>query len=262
MLGKIDENTYGKKGQIVSTTKVEVVCDSCGDTWSSNYYAWKTKSNKPDICQSCQNRLGISGMKGKSHSEAYKSMMSKTLSGDSNPAKRPEVRKKISQKLKGRATPWNKGKKRPEHAKKMKKHMLEVWSTDNEYRRKLLKAGNNKHSKLHDQIKSWLTENVFLSLLSEQLIPSTKFIVDEVDFDKKVVVEINGDFWHANPNIYEAEDKLPHLGGQKYAKDIWERDHKRRKLLEQLGYRVITIWESDWKDKNKRNKIKREINKL
>ena len=266
MLKSIDESTLGvkgsKRGKPVSATRVVVKCDNCERTWDSSYNHWKTKSHKPDYCNSCQNVLGISGFKGRKHSLEFVEKQKQRMSGPDNPMNNPESVDKLKKTQTGRDTYWLKGKKRPEHAKKMKKHMLEIWATDNEYRRKLLKTGKNNHSKLHDKIKSWLNENFSLSLLSEQVIEGTKFIVDEVNFERKLIIEINGDFWHANPTIYDADDKLPHLGGVKLAKDIWERDHKRKKLLEQLGYKVVIIWESDWKDKNKRSKIKREINKL
>ena len=40
--------------------------------------------------------------------------------------------------------------------------------------------------------------------------------------DKKLLIEANGDFWHANPRKFSANDELnlPHLGKTK-AKDIW-----------------------------------------
>lgn len=41
----------------------------------------------------------------------------------------------------------------------------------------------------------------------------------------KTIIELNGDFWHANPNKYKADDILNHPGSNGIkAKDIWKRD--------------------------------------
>lgn len=57
------------------------------------------------------------------------------------------------------------------------------------------------------------------------------------------VVEYNGDYWHANPLLYHADDLIH---GQT-AKEIWERDRHRQECLESLGYTVINVWGSDSK---------------
>lgn len=253
MIIKIDETTLGKKGQVVSTTKLTVQCDECKEKeWNcvqSNLVNNKTGRN---ICQSCKNKLGISGMKGKKHSDqTIKQFKNGSRAGDNNISKRKDVREKISKKLKGREAPWMKGVKRPEHAKKMSELMSYIWSYDNEYRNKLLICGRT-HSKLHDEIKDWLLKYNFLNFESEQIINDTKFIVDEVDYINKVIININGDYWHCNPSKYKANDKIKHNGIEKLAKDIWKRDMIRDKILASKGYEIITIWESDFR-KNKEN---------
>lgn len=61
------------------------------------------------------------------------------------------------------------------------------------------------------------------------------------------IIEFNGDFWHANPKFYSADDKLPRPGSQyTTAKNIWKRDALRKKALEALGYRVMIVWENDY----------------
>jgi G:T-mismatch repair DNA endonuclease (very short patch repair protein) len=68
-----------------------------------------------------------------------------------------------------------------------------------------------------------------------------RFTVDFLVPDKNVVIEANGDFWHANPEIY-GEEPLYKLQVQAVEKD-------KRKLarLDAEGYNVIVVWENDLK---------------
>jgi len=70
-----------------------------------------------------------------------------------------------------------------------------------------------------------------------------KYVVDMIY--KTYVIEFNGDYWHANPSIYE--DEYFNQTVKKYAKEIRQNDLDRISNLHILGYNVFTIWESDWK---------------
>ena len=73
--------------------------------------------------------------------------------------------------------------------------------------------------------------------------------------DTKIIIEVNGDFWHANPLIYEENDivKLPET--RRKAKEIWERDKKHIDKANSMGYKVISIWEYDIKKLNEKELI-------
>ena len=61
----------------------------------------------------------------------------------------------------------------------------------------------------------------------------------------KILIEVNGDFWHANPAQYKANE-LVHLPGKPMkASKLWEKDNKKVKLAEINGYSVVTIWETE-----------------
>lgn len=57
-----------------------------------------------------------------------------------------------------------------------------------------------------------------------------------------VIVEFNGDFWHFNPKIYE--DVLVRYPD---APKKWKKDTEKYRLYLERGYRVIVIWEADWR---------------
>lgn len=70
-----------------------------------------------------------------------------------------------------------------------------------------------------------------------------RYFVDIVNLRKKIIIECFGDYWHCNPNKYI--ENYYHQRVHKTAKEIWAQDENRIKELEQLGYKVIIIWESD-----------------
>lgn len=75
------------------------------------------------------------------------------------------------------------------------------------------------------------------------------FIADAFDETINTIYEFNGDYWHGNPEVYNSEYINKHNKikfGDLYKKTI----NKRDELLK-LGYKVISIWESDF------NKIRR-----
>lgn len=63
-------------------------------------------------------------------------------------------------------------------------------------------------------------------------------------FGNKILLEINGDYWHANPKIYKENDVLYN---NMSAKEIWERDEKFKKCLDNTPFSVVYLWEDDMK---------------
>ena len=60
------------------------------------------------------------------------------------------------------------------------------------------------------------------------------------------IIEFFGDFWHANPKIYEENEKLKYVNMIKIAKDVWKADQIRIDTLKSMGYDVLIVWESDY----------------
>ena len=59
------------------------------------------------------------------------------------------------------------------------------------------------------------------------------------------VIEIQGDFWHMNPKQFNESYVNP--VSNIVAKDKWDEDKKRKHILENAGYNVKIIWESELK---------------
>lgn len=58
--------------------------------------------------------------------------------------------------------------------------------------------------------------------------------------DFNLAVEVNGDFWHCNPDIYGKTKPI-----HKYHERIIAKDKRKLKQLDALGYEVLIIWEND-----------------
>ncbi len=63
--------------------------------------------------------------------------------------------------------------------------------------------------------------------------------------DFNLIIEMNGNYWHANPNFYKADDivffKFAHIK----AEDIWKRDKLKHDYAKEKGHNIITIWENE-----------------
>lgn len=82
-----------------------------------------------------------------------------------------------------------------------------------------------------------------------------------VDFliDNKYIIEVYGDFWHCNPQKYSAD--YYNRGKKKTAAEIWQRDQCRKEKFEALGYKFMSLWESEINSSHKvlSKKIKQHI---
>jgi G:T-mismatch repair DNA endonuclease (very short patch repair protein) len=125
---------------------------------------------------------------------------------------------------------------------------------------------NGRKSKLHKIIENLLDVNQ-IKYQSEAVNKFGKFnkklnkfyspIVDILIESSKVVVEINGDYWHGNPKKYSKNSVIKKWRGDVLVSKIWELDRIRNTQIRSFGYKVIVLWENDIK-----NNIKKVENKL
>jgi len=67
--------------------------------------------------------------------------------------------------------------------------------------------------------------------------------------DYNLIIEVNGDYWHANPTKYNANDIILYIYGAKTAQDIWDRDNIKNNYAINKGYNLIIIWENEIREK-------------
>ena len=121
-----------------------------------------------------------------------------------------------------------------------------VWNTT--YKRHGIKYGILK---AHDINKSRPQKIIEQLLISKDYIFESEYkiyphFVDICFVDKKKIVEVYGDFWHANPRKYCENDILNFPNNKKMlASDKWKYDKKRLDSIMLQGFKVLVIWEYD-----------------
>ena len=74
----------------------------------------------------------------------------------------------------------------------------------------------------------------------------SKYYCDFYLPDYHVIVEADGDYWHANPKDFCADDEI---GSKKMkARTIWKLDEEKSNRIRSEGYGLIRYWESDIKN--------------
>lgn len=156
----------------------------------------------------------------------------------------------------------------PEVKKKVKKTFFKHYGVDNIWKTKEYAEFTSKRwasytpERKHELILKWShqdgriskLENKIVNILNELNIPiETQFKFprffhkyDILIKNTNIIVEIQGDFWHANPNKYNENDLLNFPNGLQYsAKQLWLKDKQNIDYAESQNYKVIQIWESD-----------------
>jgi G:T-mismatch repair DNA endonuclease (very short patch repair protein) len=74
---------------------------------------------------------------------------------------------------------------------------------------------------------------------------SVIFCHKQFDFgikNKKILLEVQGDYWHGNPKIYKDINYIQKIN--------IERDSHKAELAKKNGFKLFYIWESDFRNKN------------
>jgi G:T-mismatch repair DNA endonuclease (very short patch repair protein) len=127
----------------------------------------------------------------------------------------------------------------------------EYWDNlpPDEREERIKKILKNLHSGCYSKLETKISV-----ILDEFKIPYERsFWLNKKQFDFRIkdcniLIEVQGDFWHANPKKYKANDILNHPKNPISAKELWEKDSRKLKIANSHGYNVIYLWESDIKD--------------
>jgi G:T-mismatch repair DNA endonuclease (very short patch repair protein) len=145
-------------------------------------------------------------------------MMDQYGTSITNPSQLPEVRRKMSatQKYRMSLKTEDELRKQTENARASLKYVS----------KQELRVQN-----ILNEMGVTYTANVFLYSYNWDLL-----------LRNKKIIEIQGDFWHANPKMYKETDIL--LTGLS-AGDVWRKDRRKKEKAEKNGYCVYYLWECD-----------------
>jgi G:T-mismatch repair DNA endonuclease (very short patch repair protein) len=118
-------------------------------------------------------------------------------------------------------------------------------------RNKIKYASSILATKIINLILSHLPENIAANakcLQTEFFIHrNNKLYFYDLTFPKyKKIIEINGDYWHANPILYHHDDIINFPNKIKNASDVWEYDFNKMKHVIDYGFDIKYIWEYDF----------------
>ena len=104
-----------------------------------------------------------------------------------------------------------------------------------------------------EQFKSKLEKLVYDSFIELSIDVKEQRYVNGRSYDFQItntnlLIEINGDYWHANPKFYSSGEFINYKGDNKLVDDIWERDKIKHRNALEYGYKVIYLWEWEIND--------------
>ena len=128
---------------------------------------------------------------------------------------------------------------------KRKKRNLKIlkkaWKSFNRNRNP--KSTEKRMAKILDQNSIYYIRNFSLSYYENG---KTKWRLFDFFVDGKLLVEMNGNYFHANPEFYDAKSEIIISSKKRKAKDIWDYDAKKMQLGIDSGYETLVFWEKDF----------------
>ena len=98
-----------------------------------------------------------------------------------------------------------------------------------------------------DQIIKILEITQISTIIKENIKLLKQFsIYPDLEYRENKIIEFYGDYWHANPNKYQDTHVLYR---DITAVEKRTHDSMRIKILEDLGYKVLIIWEEEYYNK-------------
>lgn len=105
------------------------------------------------------------------------------------------------------------------------------------------KSTERRMGKILDQNNIYYIRNFSLNFYENG---KTKWRLFDFFVEGKLLIEMNGNYYHANPKMYGPNDEIVIASSRRKAKDIWEYDAKKMKLGKDSGYKTLVLWEAEF----------------
>lgn len=92
-------------------------------------------------------------------------------------------------------------------------------------------------------------ENIFIQHaenIGEFIIPKTRYKADGYCKVTNTIYEFYGDLYHGNPKVFSPNDRCHPFDRSLTANMLYLKTLERENKIKELGYNLITIWESDY----------------
>lgn len=135
---------------------------------------------------------------------------------------------------------------RKKHMKPARKGYLKWWNNLSDSQKE--EFIQKKSKPLVNYFKSKIEDRVSSALSSNGIQHHRQFWIKKRSYDihifkTKIILEINGDFWHANPLLYQKDDLLNFPNGYVKASEIWLKDKEKLDIATKAGFVIIYLWE-------------------
>jgi G:T-mismatch repair DNA endonuclease (very short patch repair protein) len=277
---------YLENGDILKTNEInefKIICDKCKSESTLKIYPTTTKDHY--LCSSCRNKGELNPMYGKKWSDELKSERSLMYIGDKNPMFGKSIYdiwinkygKDIADiKLKEhaeKASLNSKGINNGMYGKTFYQQWIKLYGEDianeklniyrkskskwiDEHKEHLEKMIINSHKKVYR--KTSIEKEVETFLINNKINYKYNFILNRYQFDfllndYNTIIEVQGDYWHANPLYYSDTNinlkKLNEIQKYKVSMDIIKNDFIKN------NYNIIYLWETEIKNKTYQEKL-------
>lgn len=112
-------------------------------------------------------------------------------------------------------------------------------------------ASSTKANGLFDEIRKMIDDNEHIHCASKgkefgkRIKETGRYCYyDFVDTQNKKCIEFNGNYYHANPIMYEPDTFIKKR--QQTAEEIWNSDYEKMQRLEADGFDIRIVWESEF----------------
>lgn len=203
--------------------------------------------------------------KGRKQTEQWKKIMSEKMSGRKNPMfgkygeKSPMFGRKHSEQVKIIISNTQKGRARTieqriQQSVRMSGERHPFFGTKRsiETKNKIKLARSLQKLPMRDSKPELIIQNILenkkIKFVKQKMIKDGNGFFHAVDIfiEPNICIEIDGDYWHANPQQYNPEHIIKTRNKISItAKQIWQHDDFITKKLENMGYKIIRIWEHE-----------------
>lgn len=284
--------TSSKENIILSKlNSFEIECVDCKKYTKLKVFT-KHHKNNLFLCNSCRNIGERNPCFGRKHSEEWKKKKSSSMEGIKNPFYGKTHSKEVKEKL-SNISKKNIGEKNPFYGKTHNKETREIISKSNiKYNKNMSKEDKLKRSEITSKaVKKFQSKNPeytkkirtkarYRSHLSQSKRKYEMNKIEKKVFNKikhfgfeysvilgfkqydfglkkeRILIEVQGDYWHGNPNIYKKED----LNRTQRKKQ--EADKSKKDFALKHGFKIFYIWEEEINNNSYTNLIKEIENEI